>query len=731
MLKPEYFQGKEERILSLYQKLEDFILKDTTRCLLGAGEMTSTADRLIYKLQMMGESREEIQRKLSEMTGLTREELRAILQDAVLTSWEDDASTLRQLGVELSNPLENAVVIRAMDAEYKKSLGELTNLTRTTMEQSQIDLINMLDEADMRVASGVQSYSAAVCDILDRYAGKGIEVSYPTGTKRTLEAAVRCCVVTSMNQTAAQVTNQYIVEAQSEYVLVSAHLGARTQPKGQPALAGHDNWQGRVYRIVGSEPEYPNLLESTGYDIEPGTGVGKVVNPLGLHGYNCRHSHKPWDIRLRNPYVDENGNLKINTEENKKQYELMQKQRAMERNIRKTKRLLTVKQEQIDSVAETDVKSILQDDYDKLAADLARQNQAYNDFCKENNLQPQYDRLKTADFGRKQEKAARDAVNNKDAIKDFRDTRKEYDEQAQRLSRLEKESNSLFDEYNNAANSRDAARLEKAYNTKYGEVESFRQIVKDLKATLSGKEAKAVRQIEKNLSIKMGVSVDKVNMKGLPYDSANMIFEGYKKVLNKYPELRGHLTSFTYTDIQKGNAYAGCIAMTGKISTYKPFSDFSKLKQSYAHDVATGFHPLGTDHNSIIVHELGHALDGYMTKKGLYGGKVINGGNIRSAVGVQKEVLARLGYVAPSGAELKKQGYTFSQINDIIIKDKEDFITQQVSRYACGKNIDGTKYTDFPENEFFAECFAEYLMSDNPRRAAQIFGQIIDDALGH
>ena len=74
-----------------------------------------------------------------------------------------------------------------------------------------------------------------------------------------------------MNQTAAQVTNQYIVEAQSEYVLVSAHLGARTQPEGQPYLAGYDNWQGRVYRIVGSEPEYPNLLESTGYDIDPNT----------------------------------------------------------------------------------------------------------------------------------------------------------------------------------------------------------------------------------------------------------------------------------------------------------------------------------------------------------------------------------------------------------------------------------------------------------------------------
>lgn len=268
----------------------------------------------------------------------------------------------------------------------------------------------MLDEADMRVASGVQRYSAAVCDILDRYAGRGIVVQYPTGTRRTLEAAVRCCVVTSMNQTATQVTNQYIVEAKSEYAFVSAHLGARTQPKGQPSLAGHDNWQGRVYRIVGREPEYPDLLESTGYDIDSGTGVGKVVNPLGLHGYNCRHSHKPWDIRLRNPYVDENGSLKIDSEDNRKRYELQQKQRAMERNIRKTKRELVVKQQEIDSVAETDVKSIIQDDYDKLAADLAKQNQTYNDFCKDNDLQPQYDRIKAVGFSRKHEKIAKEGA---------------------------------------------------------------------------------------------------------------------------------------------------------------------------------------------------------------------------------------------------------------------------------------------------------------------------------
>ncbi len=408
MLYPDYFYGKSDRMIELYEILTSWILKESTRLLLNAGEMTGTADRLLYKLQIMGESQAEIEQKLRKMTGLTQKELRSLLQDAVLTSWEDDRETLGQLGIELSNPLENAAVIRVMDAEFKKSLGELTNLTRTTMKQSQIDLINMLDEADLRVAAGVQSYSAAVCDILDRYAGKGIEVSYPTGAKRTLESAVRMVVVTSMNQTAAQITNQYIVEGGVEYVLVSAHPNARTGQKGQPAFSSHMDWQGLPYKIIGSEPGFPNLEEKTGYRIDPKTGQGTVTHITALHGVNCRHGHRPWAKKLKNPWRDDEGNLidgngnRLDDETVKKNYQLSQKQRAMERSLRAWKRKLIEKQEQINNPREDMDVGKLQQEYDRMAYQLTQKNKAYNDFCKQNNLQPQYDRIKVADFGMEQ-----------------------------------------------------------------------------------------------------------------------------------------------------------------------------------------------------------------------------------------------------------------------------------------------------------------------------------------
>ncbi len=400
MLEPDYFQDKADVLIQYEQELEDWILQDIAMRLLKGGTVSGTADRELWKLEQLGMHQNEIVKRLSALTKKTTAEVRKLLQDAVLTSWDDDKRAFASMGISAVPPLEIPAVRKVMDAEFKKTLGEVNNLTRSTMMQTQQDLLNMLNEAEYRVASGMQSYSAAVCDILDKYGKSGVMIEYPTGTRRTLEAAVRMCIVTAMNQTAAQVTNQYIAEHNIEYVLVSAHLGARPQRAGQPYLAGHENWQGKVYKILGSDADTPNLAEMTGYDIVNGTGY--VKNPLGLHGYNCRHSHKPWNKALRNPYLDENGKLKIDGEKNRKTYELQQQQRAIERAIRQTKRQLLVKQMEIDGVAETDVKEMLQPEYDRLAYRLRMQNQKYKQFCADNKLQTQADRVKVAGFKRAQ-----------------------------------------------------------------------------------------------------------------------------------------------------------------------------------------------------------------------------------------------------------------------------------------------------------------------------------------
>lgn len=403
MLRPDYFYGKTDKLVEMYQDLENWIILDIATRLIKSGELSGTADRELWKLQQMGLHNTEIVKRIAEMSGKSRNEVRRLLRDSIMTSFSDDKEVLTRISAsDIISPLKNNMAILAMNAELIKTSGELDNLTKTTINQTQKDLLNMLNEVDYRVASGMQSYSSAVCEVLDRYAESGVMVEYPAGTKRSLEAAVRCCIVTSMNQTAAQVTNVYIAQNKIEYVLVSAHPGARYDKKDPTGISSHDHWQGKAYKIIGSEPGFPNLLESTGYTIDPKTGTGTVVNLLGLHGYNCRHSHGPWRKDMVNKYLDENGNVNINADESQKLYDLQQKQRFLEREIRKTKREIMTKKQELDMIAETDVKEILQPQYDKLAYKLRMQNKRLQLFCKNNDLQLQGDRTKVSGFSKKQ-----------------------------------------------------------------------------------------------------------------------------------------------------------------------------------------------------------------------------------------------------------------------------------------------------------------------------------------
>lgn len=392
MLEPEYFYGKSDKLVEMYQDLEDWILRDIANRLLKSGDLSGTADRELWKLEQMGLHRQEIIKRLSQLTGKSRNEIRRLLQDSAMTSFSNDSEVLEKVA-QVVPLLQNNDVIQTLNAELTKTMGELGNLTRTTMMQSQRDLLNMLNEVDFRVASGLQSYSSAVCEVLDRYAESGVMVNYPTGSRRSLEAAVRCCIVTSMNQTAAEVTNQYIIQHGVEYVVVSQHLGARYNPKDPTGVSSHDWWQGKAYKIHGSEPGFPNLLESTGYDIDFDAKRGVCVNMLGLHGYNCRHSHGPWYKELGESLPE------VDREENQKRYDLEQKQRAIERAVRKTKRQLLVKEQELNVFPDDEN---IRGDYDKLAYRLRMQNQKYRGFCAENNLQKQYDRVKVAGFKKPQ-----------------------------------------------------------------------------------------------------------------------------------------------------------------------------------------------------------------------------------------------------------------------------------------------------------------------------------------
>lgn len=87
MLTPDYFYGKSDKLVEMYQELEDWIIKDIAMRLMKSGELSGTADRELWKLQQMGLHNTEIVKRISQVTGKSRDEVRRLLRDSVMTSF--------------------------------------------------------------------------------------------------------------------------------------------------------------------------------------------------------------------------------------------------------------------------------------------------------------------------------------------------------------------------------------------------------------------------------------------------------------------------------------------------------------------------------------------------------------------------------------------------------------------------------------------------------------------
>ncbi len=237
------------------------------------------------------------------------------------------------------------------------------------------------------MSSGAASYTQVVEEVTKELVNEQTKVHYPSGHADTIETAVLRAVRTGVGQASGNMALEGMIEHDWDIVLVSAHLGARYGDGGENP-GNHFWWQGKFYSRTGRTPNLPDFTKCTGY----GTGEG-------LCGWNCRHSFGPGD-GVFNPYKT------YDSKENKKAYDLSQKQRTMEARIRRTKAKLAGLR-----VAGMD------EEYNKTALLLERQNGAYQEFCRENGLTPLMERIQTAQWSREDARRTVMAAGSKSGLK--------------------------------------------------------------------------------------------------------------------------------------------------------------------------------------------------------------------------------------------------------------------------------------------------------------------------
>lgn len=197
----------------------------------------------------------------------------------------------------------------------KDTQGEIKNLCNISRKCTNKQFIKACDEAYSKIVAG-NNADKAIESSIRKLSQKGIEVVGYTDHTTSMDSAVKRAVTSGVNQSSLKFKMDNCKELGINIVKTSSHGGARPS---------HQEWQGKLFYLHTPVKGLQNFKKATGY--------GRVD---GLGGANCRHSfYEVTDYEYKNNLVDTE---EFDKNRNDDQYELEQKQRYYERQIRSWKK---------------------------------------------------------------------------------------------------------------------------------------------------------------------------------------------------------------------------------------------------------------------------------------------------------------------------------------------------------------------------------------------------------
>jgi hypothetical protein len=320
----------------------------------------------------------EARRILAEYSDVVPDQVR----DAVLSALEgsaaaDMAALASVYGAkrarEADKRLKGATLhFHRLSAAVAEGVASIVRRDNVSMEAvAERAWYDAASEAVQAVALGTMPREEAVARAAAKLAGKVGKVRYDSGEEAGVDVALRRHVVTQAAQAGGRLTMEAMRAYGHRLVITDAHFGARPS---------HAVWQGRPACMDGPATvdgvKYPGLVELTGYGTKQ-----------GLHGVNCKHSLNPYYPGITElpdrSFAAEREHFGMSSEE---YYEATQRQRAMERAIRATKRQIAA-MEQAGAGLESPA-------YVQKRLVLGRQQKRLRDWCAAKNLQRMPEREK-------------------------------------------------------------------------------------------------------------------------------------------------------------------------------------------------------------------------------------------------------------------------------------------------------------------------------------------------
>lgn len=325
----EYKERLSGKIEKNFSDLEMRIMEDIVRRIKKTGEITSTADWQINRLQILGNSSEDIERMLKEALDASYPEMFELYDKVIDWEYVRNKDIYEQINQRFIPYEENTMLQQLTEGCIRQTKEELENITqslgfcldygngRKVMTPLAQIYQGYLDAAMLDITSGAFDYNSVLRRVVKQLTNSGLRsVDYASGHSNRVNVAARRAVMTGITQLSGQIADMNAEELGTDYFEIDWHAGARPT---------HQVWQGRVY----SKEELVSVC-----------GLGSVT---GLEGANCYHGRYPFfpGISVRN-WSDEWLDAKIKEENTPKKfrgkkytvYEAKQRQRQMETAMR-------------------------------------------------------------------------------------------------------------------------------------------------------------------------------------------------------------------------------------------------------------------------------------------------------------------------------------------------------------------------------------------------------------
>ena len=241
-------------------------------------------------------------------------------------------------------------------------------------QKSRQDVLDVMGKSSAKVVMGHMSLQEATRKTIRELARKGIPAFVDkAGREWSPEAYIMMDMRSTLANTARAAQDMRCDQYGIQLIEVSSHMGARPLcAPYQGRIFSRDGSKGITMDGAGGKIYYTPLSE---------TSYGQ---PAGLFGINCGHVQYPFA-----PGINFQRYFPYPKEENDRRYQQFQRQRAMERDIRATKRECMMLQE-------LDDKEGLQ----KASQRLRAQKQKYSQYSKDCGLGTHYDRTQVYGYDR-------------------------------------------------------------------------------------------------------------------------------------------------------------------------------------------------------------------------------------------------------------------------------------------------------------------------------------------